>query len=133
MLDCLIMNYCILLSILLATYVYLFFCKVAAFCDSSGWKSTQKGPNSKNYTLFFNFYQMPFRLKTHWHGTPPEHLLVSLQCLGHCGREWIAKQRERVERELHLENKTRSHPEVVGDMSHETLNFDLSKIPCVRF
>jgi len=28
---------------------------------------------------------------------------------------------------------TRSHPEVVGDMSRVTLNFDLSKIPFVRF
>jgi len=29
--------------------------------------------------------------------------------------------------------KTRSHPEMVGDMSHVTLNFDLSEIPFVRF
>jgi len=29
--------------------------------------------------------------------------------------------------------KTRSHPEMVGDMSHVTLNFDLSKIPFVHF
>jgi len=28
---------------------------------------------------------------------------------------------------------TRSHPETVGDMSHVTLNFDLSKIPLVLF
>jgi len=28
---------------------------------------------------------------------------------------------------------TRSHPEMVGDMSRVTLNFDLSKIPFVRF
>ena len=28
---------------------------------------------------------------------------------------------------------TRSHPEMVGDMSRVTLNFDLSKIPLVRF
>jgi len=27
----------------------------------------------------------------------------------------------------------RSHPEMVGDMSRVTLNFDLSKIPFVRF
>ena len=25
---------------------------------------------------------------------------------------------------------TRSHPQIVGDMSRVTLNFDLSKIPC---
>jgi len=30
-------------------------------------------------------------------------------------------------------NTTRSHPEMVGDMSRVTLNFDLSKIPSVRF
>jgi len=29
--------------------------------------------------------------------------------------------------------KTRTHPEMVGDMSRVTLNFDLSKIPFVRF
>jgi len=29
--------------------------------------------------------------------------------------------------------QTRSHPDVVGDMSHVTLNFDLSKIPFVHF
>jgi len=29
--------------------------------------------------------------------------------------------------------KTRSHPKMVGDMSRVTLNFDLSKIPFVRF
>jgi len=29
-------------------------------------------------------------------------------------------------------NLTRSHPEMVGDMSHVTLNSDLSKIPFVR-
>jgi len=28
---------------------------------------------------------------------------------------------------------TRSHPEMVGDMSHVTLNFDLSKTPFVHF
>jgi len=28
---------------------------------------------------------------------------------------------------------TRSHPEMVGDMSRVTLNFDLSKIPFVHF
>ena len=28
--------------------------------------------------------------------------------------------------------QTRSHPEMVGDMSHVTLNFDLSKIPFVH-
>ena len=28
---------------------------------------------------------------------------------------------------------TRSHPEMVGDMSRVTLNFDLSKIPFVYF
>jgi len=28
---------------------------------------------------------------------------------------------------------TRSHPEMVGDMSRVTLNFDLSKTPFVRF
>ena len=27
----------------------------------------------------------------------------------------------------------RSHPEMVGDMSRVTLNYDLSKIPFVRF
>jgi len=27
----------------------------------------------------------------------------------------------------------RSHPEMVGDISHVTLNFDLSKIPFVHF
>ena len=27
----------------------------------------------------------------------------------------------------------RSHPDMVGDMSHVTVNFDLSKIPFVRF
>jgi len=30
-------------------------------------------------------------------------------------------------------NQTRSHPEMVGDMLHVTLNFDLSKIPFVHF
>jgi len=30
-------------------------------------------------------------------------------------------------------NGTRSHPEMVGDMSRATLNFDLSKILFVRF
>jgi len=29
--------------------------------------------------------------------------------------------------------RTRSHTEMVGDMSHVTLNFDLSKIPLVHF
>jgi len=29
--------------------------------------------------------------------------------------------------------ETRSHPEMVGDMSRVTLNFHLSKIPFVRF
>jgi len=29
--------------------------------------------------------------------------------------------------------KTGSHPEMVGDMSRVTLNFDLSKIPFVHF
>jgi len=29
--------------------------------------------------------------------------------------------------------QTRSHPEMVGDMSRVTLNFDLSKIPFVHF
>jgi len=29
--------------------------------------------------------------------------------------------------------KTRSHPEMFGDMSSVTLNFDLSKIPFVHF
>jgi len=28
---------------------------------------------------------------------------------------------------------TRSHPEIVGDMPHVTLNFDLSKTPFVHF
>jgi len=28
---------------------------------------------------------------------------------------------------------TRSHPKMVGDMLHVTLNFDLSKIPFVHF
>jgi len=32
-----------------------------------------------------------------------------------------------------LQNATRSHPEMVGDMSRVTLNFDLSKIPFVHF
>jgi len=31
------------------------------------------------------------------------------------------------------EQGTRSHPEMVGDMSPVTLNFDLSKIPFVHF
>jgi len=31
------------------------------------------------------------------------------------------------------EETTRSHPEMVGDMSRVTLNFDLSKIPFVIF
>jgi len=30
-------------------------------------------------------------------------------------------------------SQTRSHPEMVGDMSRVTLNFDLSKIPFVHF
>jgi len=30
-------------------------------------------------------------------------------------------------------SKTRSHPEMVGDMSRVILNFDLSKIPFVHF
>jgi len=29
--------------------------------------------------------------------------------------------------------ETRSHPEMVGDMSRVTLNYDLSKIPFVHF
>jgi len=29
--------------------------------------------------------------------------------------------------------KTRSHPEMVGEMLHVTLNFDLPKIPFVHF
>jgi len=33
---------------------------------------------------------------------------------------------------LLLDAKTRSHPEMVGDMSRVTLNFDLSKIPFVH-
>ena len=32
-----------------------------------------------------------------------------------------------------MKNITRSHPDMVGDMSHVTLNFDLSKIPFVHF
>jgi len=32
-----------------------------------------------------------------------------------------------------MQVKTRSRPEMVGDMSRVTLNFDLSKIPFVRF
>jgi len=32
-----------------------------------------------------------------------------------------------------LQTATRSHPEMVGDMSRVTLNFDLSKIPFVHF
>jgi len=32
-----------------------------------------------------------------------------------------------------LSINTRSHPEMVGDMSHVTLNFDLSKSPFVHF
>jgi len=32
-----------------------------------------------------------------------------------------------------VKNRTRSHPEMVGDMSRVTLNFDLSKIPFVHF
>jgi len=32
-----------------------------------------------------------------------------------------------------LQCRTRSHPEMVGDMSHVTLNFELSKIPFVHF
>jgi len=28
---------------------------------------------------------------------------------------------------------TRSHPEIVGDMSRVTLNFDLPKLPSVHF
>jgi len=31
-----------------------------------------------------------------------------------------------------INTSTRSHPEMVGDMSHVTLNFDLSKIPFVH-
>jgi len=34
---------------------------------------------------------------------------------------------------VHVSNETRSHPEMVGDMSLVTLNFDLSKIPFVHF
>jgi len=34
---------------------------------------------------------------------------------------------------VHTVFETRSHPEMVGDMSHVTLNFDLSKIPFVHF
>jgi len=30
-----------------------------------------------------------------------------------------------------LQQRTRSHPEMVSDMLHVTLNFDLSKIPFV--
>jgi len=32
-----------------------------------------------------------------------------------------------------VDEETRSHPEMVGDMSHVTLNFELSKIPSVCF
>jgi len=32
-----------------------------------------------------------------------------------------------------MAEETRSHPEMVGDMSHVTLNFDLSKISFVHF
>ena len=32
-----------------------------------------------------------------------------------------------------ITTETRSHPEMVGDMSRVTLNFDLSKIPFVHF
>jgi len=32
-----------------------------------------------------------------------------------------------------INQSTRSHPEMVGDMSRVTLNFDLSKISFVRF
>jgi len=35
--------------------------------------------------------------------------------------------------QMHYTCKTRSHPEMVGDMSCVTLNCDLSKIPFVRF
>jgi len=31
-----------------------------------------------------------------------------------------------------ITGETRSHPEMVGNMSHVTLNFDLSKIPFVH-
>jgi len=35
---------------------------------------------------------------------------------------------------VHLHSKkTRSHPEMIGDMSRVTVNFDLSKIPIVHF
>jgi len=32
-----------------------------------------------------------------------------------------------------MKTATRSHPEIVGDMLHVTLNFDISKIPFVHF
>jgi len=35
--------------------------------------------------------------------------------------------------EVFREKITRSHPEMVGNMSRVTLNFDLSKIPFLRF
>ena len=34
---------------------------------------------------------------------------------------------------LQTTQQTRSHPEMVGDMSRVTLNYDVSKIPFVRF
>jgi len=48
-------------------------------------------------------------------------------------RRWLSHtQRSKT----HVSQKawsTRSHPEMVGDMSRVTLNFDLSNIPFVQF
>jgi len=54
------------------------------------------------------------------------HVMLKRACFfpHHQPRYWL---------EEHLWNKTRSHPAMVGDMSHVTLNFDLSKIPFVHF
>jgi len=43
-----------------------------------------------------------------------------------------SSQLDTTEKQLALVT-TRSHPEMIGDMSRVTLNFDLSKIPFVRF
>ena len=52
-------------------------------------------------------------------------------------RQLAAGERRRLQTcvapRAHTSPQTRSHPEMVGDMSRVTLNFDLSKIPFVHF
>jgi len=51
------------------------------------------------------------------------HVLLCLVCLSVCHYRMTGQ----------VNTARRSHPEMVGDMSSVTLNFDLSKIPFVHF